>query len=560
MKTCINRIFRVLGFVLPLLLAACTGEWAEPEPQLSVSLAVKPLHDGVKSASSVTEATEDAVRNWNLFQFDRGVLQAVYYRDCHYDASDSEAVRRAKSMISGIEIVYDRAYDWFAVANVGDLSETAFFRNGIGSLTVADMQSWCPEIDVAGTAALPMAWKTSGLSVSKQQLLGGYRLPVLFERLVSRYDIVVDQAGLSNWSFTATGLKLLGADSVAPFAERCGFTGAYAEADYATAADLAALNQGGAARYYPLENCFGELLSVSDPMEKNRANVQAADVSARPSYIELDGILTLTDGSGLEKGVTYRFYLGENNTTNFDVVRNVTHVVTLQLTDGLVNGDAAFWKVETGVFSDTRQLAFAEEAVRVAAGSTCNVAVLTDPPALTYHVLMDACLVEAGVTITGVQPNSGTAYSLGSLQINVPDNVAVTGHIRIRTPDGRQHDDLVITSYTVEDLEIPVQLSGFHLESQDDEDLLEFIVDAIDVTLERVLTGETRTLDATGDVQVETMGLVVCDGYESGRGILFHFVSPGSGSITFSYGTTVVVQLTVHVVCDASGHVRCIDP
>ena len=558
-----------LAAVLALFPAACAGNLSQEAdagtvcsagPCLSASLSVQPLCAAVKSASSVTAATEDVVRDWNLFQFDQGVLLAAYYHDCHYNPSDNAAERAAKSILSGIEVVYDRAYDWYAVANVGNLAETSFFRNGIGSLTVSEMQSWRPALDVTGSAALPMAWHEAGLSVSKRQLLSGYRLPVVFERLVSRYDIIVNQAGLSNWSFTATGLKLLGADSVTPFSGRSCFTGVYAETDYATASDVAALNRGEATRYYPLENCFGELLPVSDPMEKNWANVRAANASARPSYIELDGILTLTDGSALNKSVTYRFYLGENNTTNFDVTRNVTHIVTLYLTDDRVAGDADLWKVETGAITDTRRLEFAEEAVRVAAGTSCDVAVLTHPAALVYSVLMDADLVAAGVTITGVEPDSGATYSLGSLQINIPEGVEVSGHIRIRTPDGQKYDELEITSYSAADLEIPVGLSGFHLESQDDEELLEIIVDAIDVTLERVLSGETRTIDATGDVLVETTGLVVCDGYESGRGILFHFVSPGSGSITFSYGDSVVVQLTVNVVCDASGHVRCIAP
>ena len=646
-KSFIRNTALLLMSVLSLFFSAACTEEVPAAPLLSASLAVKPMEDASKSASSVTEATEDAVRNWNLLVFDHGILTAMYYRDCQYNVHDSEATRRTKSMIGGISIVYDRAYDWYAVANVGELADTPFFRNGIGSLSETELCAWTPTIAVAGADALPMAWHETGLSVSEGQILTGYTLPVVFERLVSRYDIIVNQAGLSNWSFTATGLKLQGADSVTPFADISSFTGSYAEADYATAEDVAVLNSGGATRYYPLENCYGELLSVSNPMDKCLENVLSADASARPSFVELEGTLTLQDGSFLDKDVTYRFYLGENNTTNFDVRRNVTHVVTLRLTDALIDGDADLWKVETGRFDDTRSLAFADDAVRLPAGMSYYAGIVAEPSTLYYRVLMDANLVSAGVTITGVVPDSGTAYSLPRLQINVPEGVETSGLIRIRTLDGQKYDDLPVSTYlpgpyltgiifdrehyalvqvedgalhtacrfsvigqysdgsvepvtpsasytdegdiwidpvsgtlaatvacsgktltasyggftataqySSEDLAVPVGLSGLHLESQDDEELLEFIVDAIDATLRRALSGVSWMADVTGEVSVSTEGQVVYDGYESGRGMLFHFTTPGSGAVTFSYDLNGIgVQMTISVTCNAAGHV-----
>ncbi len=648
MKSLFFNIMSLLAAAVPLLLPTSCTENIPAAPLLSASLEVKPMQDASKSASSVTETTEDAVRNWNLLVFDRGVLAAMYYRDCRYDFFDSEATRRTKSMIAGISVVFDRPYDWFAVANVGNLADMPFFRSAVGVLTEAELRSWTPSIAVAGADALPMAWHEAGLSVSESQLLGGYTLPVVFERLVSRYDIIVNQAGLSNWAFTATGLKLQGADSVTPFADASSFRGSYAEAEYATAADVAMLNSGGATRYYPLENCFGNLLSVSDPMDKSLDNVLAADASARPSFVELSGRLTLQDGSFLDKDVTYRFYLGENSTTNFDVKRNVAHVVTLRLTDALIDGDAALWKVETGRFDDTRLLAFADDTVHLPAGMSYYAGILAEPGTLNYLVLMDAELLASGVTITGVIPNSGTAYSLPRLQINVPEGAETSGHIRIRTLDGQKYDDLAVSSYlpgpsltgicfdrshyalvrvedgalhtacsfaviaqysdgssgpvtpeasyedegdiwidpvsgtlaatvacgekilsatfggftasaqySAEDLAVPVGLSGLHLESQDDEELLEFVVDAIDATLQKALSGGSWTADVTGEVGVTVGGQVVYDGYESGRGMLFHFTSAGSGTVTFTYTHNgVSVQWSISVTCDATGHVR----
>ena len=117
-------------------------------------------------------------------------------------------------------------------------------------------------------------------------------------------------------------------------------------------------------------------------------------------------------------------------------------------------------------------------------------------------------------------------------------------------------------SYSAEDLEVPVGLTGLHLESQDNT-ALEFIIDALDVKLQKVLTGDTRILDVTADLVLKTTGPVVSDGYRSDRGWLLHFTSsatpgtdPVTGTITFRYtrdGLTAQRQITV--LCDANRHI-----
>ena len=91
MKSLFLNIMSFLAAAVPLLLPTSCTENIPAAPLLSASLEVKPMQDASKSASSVTETTEDAVRNWNLLVFDRGVLAAMYYRDCRYDFFDSEA-------------------------------------------------------------------------------------------------------------------------------------------------------------------------------------------------------------------------------------------------------------------------------------------------------------------------------------------------------------------------------------------------------------------------------------------------------------------------------------
>ena len=380
---------------------------------LSTALSVLPPAGQPATKSSYTGA-DDQVNNWNLLVFEGGILQAKYYQDSAGDLS--------------LDIMTDRPYRYYALANVGDLTS----RFTVGTTTVDDMQAL--RIDASIANGLPMAWHSpDAIAFSRRQLAGGQKLPVQLTRLVGRYDIVVDQTGLSNWSFTATSLTLSGVSSVTPFAERSRSTAASAVTDAATAADLAALNAGGATSYYPLENCLGTLLPEGgSPWNKIPANIPA---DAYPSYIEIGGTLRMTDGSDLTRDVTYRFCLGENATDNFDVLRNRTHTVTLQLSDAPVSGESHHWKLETGYFTDTRSLAFANESILLLPGGQVEATINRTPSGLRYTVQADTSLIEAGVTLQGHA--WGSVLDSDQLTLTAPAGAApATGTLRLKTLDG----------------------------------------------------------------------------------------------------------------------------
>ncbi len=382
---------------------------------LTAALSVVPPSDPSATKSSYTGA-DDAVNNWNLLVFEGGILQAKYYRESAGDLS--------------LDIMTDRPYDYFALANVGDLTG----RFTVGTTTVDDMRTLRIDAGIAG--GLPMAWHSPDpIAFSRRQLAGGQKLTIPLTRLVGRYDIVVDPSGLSAWNFTVTRLSLCGGTSVTPFDSRSRATAASAVTDAATAEDLAALNAGGAASYYPVENCLGNLLPAGgSPWDKIPANIP---LDAYPSYIEIGGTLRMTDGSELTRELTCRFCLGENAADNFDVVRNQTHTVTLLLSDASVSGDSHHWKLETGSYTDTRSLAFTHETILLPPGSSVDEAVVRAPAGLKYTVDADPALIQAGVTLSGA--SWGSVMDSDQLSLSAPAGTApLSGPVRLKTLDGRR--------------------------------------------------------------------------------------------------------------------------
>lgn len=406
------------GWMMTLLAGCQSSQTGEPVRRsggqaLTTALSVKPAIDPHRTKSSYTGA-DDAVYDWNLLVFEGGVLRAKYYQDSGSDLS--------------LAIMTDRPYTYYALANVGDLTD--LFT--VGTTTVGDMAALRMDADIS--TGLPMAWQSDGaIAFSRRQLAEGQKLPVQLTRLTGRYDIVVDQSGLTRWTFTATRLSLQGASSVMPFANPSRAAAASVVTDTATEADLAALNAGLPATYYPLENCLGTLLPEGgSPWNKIPANIPS---DAFPSYIEMDGILRMTDGSQLEKTVTCRFCLGENATDNFDVVRNQTHTVTLVLSDAAMTGTTTHWKLETGSYTDNRSLAFTHEIIELPAGGRVEEAILRTPAGLKYIVEADGVLTQTGVAVSGL--SWGDVCNSDVLTLTAPSGAGyVTGTIRVKTLDG----------------------------------------------------------------------------------------------------------------------------
>lgn len=420
----------ILAAVLPglLCLSSCQQPFSSGVSEsliqgqrLSISLQTESPDDPLAVRSSFT-ASDQAVVDCNLLLFEGGTLVAKYYQ-----ASDADF---------SVEVVADRSYDCYCIANVGNVTD-AFT---LGVTTVSQMASWRVEPRVSGAVALPMAWNRSGIAFTKAQLTSGARLEIELRRLVAQYDLQIDRSGLSLYSFTATGLSVCGASSVAPFSESSKGTAQAVRTDYALAGDLILLNSGRKSTYYPLENCYGTLLTTTDSWQKVPDRLRAGEF---PTYLELTGFAVLEDGSGVSVPLTCRFYLGRNATNDFDVRRNEVYTVTLLLTDEALEREEASWKIEKGSYTDTRSLAFADEVLSVYPGWQAEETVLREPANLKYILLLDPELEAAGVRVSGVVPGEPTDRN--SLTFSAPaGRILPDGKAFIRTLDGKLTDELIL--------------------------------------------------------------------------------------------------------------------
>ncbi|MBQ1673108.1 MAG: DUF4906 domain-containing protein, partial [Bacteroidales bacterium] len=296
-----NKLYVILLGVFLLLtgLAGCRSELSPLQPvrdlrsgvrRISSSLAVAPTESALRTKSAYI-GDDAAVSDWTLLQFDAasGLLTAAYYQPSGADIRD-------------IEVVAGRSYDWFAVANAGDIRS----QFTVGRSPSSAMKAWfVTGFDMRNAAGLPMAWSGEGIAFSKEDLSAGRRLEVKLTRLVARYDITVDKSALTRYSFAVEAVTIEGPASVRAFSESRG-TDVATTTDAASAVDVQRLNAGGSATFYAAENCYGDL-PIADPDSKRPASLASGD---HPSFIEIRGKATVLDGSGLTFPARYRFYLG----------------------------------------------------------------------------------------------------------------------------------------------------------------------------------------------------------------------------------------------------------
>ncbi len=166
------------------------------------TLSVLPVEDP-SSTKSAYSGDGSSVSDWTLLQFENGILAAVYYQSSGAD-------------IRNVDVVAGHPYDWYALANVGDVRSD--FTVGVTSKSEMASYQVCG-IRMTSVQALPMAWSSekehpSGVGFSAQEIREGATLDVSLERLVSKYDITIDPSGLTVWSFDASSLVIRGPEDL----------------------------------------------------------------------------------------------------------------------------------------------------------------------------------------------------------------------------------------------------------------------------------------------------------------------------------------------------------
>ena len=282
--------------------------------------------DSTKTRSSIS-ASETAVANLNLLVYYDGKLEAASYIESPTSFSMS--------------LVKGRTYNMYALANMGKLTAPATedqmlsYQYSISRIT--DIKE-----------GFPMCWGLEGKTISGTSPA----ISIILERMVSRINFNIDSSELEDFTVTAVRLRQ-GALKMYPFFEngsggsRASSPSDVGDGDWASSSDLTKLNAGGKATFYALENCQGVLL----PGNKSAESKIPSEI---PSSADLCTYLEMTASySGEYEGVpvssdnvVYRFYIGNDNCSDFNVIRNNDVDISLTVTRERIFDES--WRVSYG--------------------------------------------------------------------------------------------------------------------------------------------------------------------------------------------------------------------
>ena len=282
--------------------------------------------DSTKTKSSIS-ASETAVANLNLLVYYDGKLEASSYIESPTSFSMS--------------LVKGRTYNMYALANMGKVTAPATedqmlsYQYSISKIT--DIKQ-----------GFPMCWTIEGKTISGTSP----SISIILERMVSRINFNIDSSELEDFTVTAVRLRQ-GALKMYPFFEngnggsRASSPADVGDGDWASSSDLTRLNAGGKATFYALENCQGVLL----PGNKSAESKIPSEI---PSSADLCTYLEMTASySGEYEGVpvssdnvVYRFYIGNDNCSDFNVIRNNDVDISLTVTRERIFDES--WRVSYG--------------------------------------------------------------------------------------------------------------------------------------------------------------------------------------------------------------------
>lgn len=291
--------------------------------------------DTTKTRSSIS-VSDTKVADINIYAYYDGMLEASVYEKSPQSVS--------------LSLMNGRKYNLHALSNMGEVdgpvSEDELIAMDYSIEAISDM-----------SGGLPMSWSQKNFTVSGSSP----KASVTLERLVSRIRFSIDKSALDGLSVTAVQLKQ-GVLRVTPFisGSKAASTSEVGDGDYATSSDITSLNSGNTVTFYALENCQGVLLP-NNKEASSKVPEEIADKSALCTYLEMTASF-----SGKYEGVDvssdnvrYRFYLGEDNCTDFNVIRNKDVKINLKVT-------------EDRIFDESWRVSYGEDLPNIAYGLTCS--------------------------------------------------------------------------------------------------------------------------------------------------------------------------------------------
>ena len=307
-------------------LSGCQRIDQRPATEQEARSVIITLREGGTVKSSMPDDFEEQIRDFTLYIFDPFGNLA----DCVGSTGTSVEVK----------LLEGQDYNVYALANISscpkDITDEETFIKTICNISLKDMKD--TGVPMCGSSVLTAEDIVSGSG------------SVELTRLICRIGFTLDTSGLKSSEITVKSVQLRQtAIGAAPF---CGPFMADDESvedigDVSDSEDIDTVNSGGTIWLYALENCQGVLLpGNTDPWMK--IPIKISEKSSSCTYLEVkaayEGIL---EGVPVQsENVTYRFYLGKDNSSDFSIERNRNISVTLKVTDMGVFDDS--WKIEYG--------------------------------------------------------------------------------------------------------------------------------------------------------------------------------------------------------------------
>ncbi len=378
--------------ICAMLLTSCQSEWLEAG---SVSVEFRAVSKYTKSSVDVQE---NEIENINYYVYSQGVL---------YTSSYSE------QSTATFQLDRAREYAVYALANVGEVL-APYKEDDLGSLSF--------DCSPDAGKVLPMCLR-EGKRIKVTGAEGVIDIPLT--RLFAKYSLNIKPL-LENCSVAFTSVRICQAASgLSPFSGSSKATGV-CDGDYASEEDLALLNDGQTVEFYVPENCQGVLLpGNTDPWKKNLESGHRQ--AGLCTYMEIKGDWSTV---GAQADLTLRLYLGNDSTTDFNVVRNTNVALTLSLSDdGTLKSN---WKSTLESFTDERRLSFTSSSQKVyQEDGWTRLPVEVYPSDMTFYASVLSEDIEESLEI---KTSGGSVYA----RCKYDGNLFPSAVVKVESWDGRQ--------------------------------------------------------------------------------------------------------------------------
>ncbi len=280
------------------------------------------LSYSVDCATKSVTIDDNIVSNINVFVYNtEGNLV-----DCDYSTTGNISLK----------VWANRQYNVYSIANIGNITTVPLN-------TEAAMLAYKYSIsDYTGIAGAGNAVPMSGVLIGITLTDGGV-IPIVLTRLISRVTVILDKSQLSGvTTFNIKNIRIKNTPRVIkPFGENTPIASEIlADGDIATAAQIANITTSGVT-FHLFENRQGTLLP-ENLLVTGKVFPDGSPYKEICSYIEME--IEYKTASSYANNLKYRFYLGGDYVSNFDVSRSTQYTVMVIPSNSGINETT--WRVD----------------------------------------------------------------------------------------------------------------------------------------------------------------------------------------------------------------------